>query len=84
MKMIKRSWEGRPEDISIVMAVYNHEDTLAQALDSALMQEMPYTSIIYCLNDASTDTSAEILIDYEMRYPGKIKVFTSLDFIAHR
>lgn len=66
------------EDISIVMAIYNHEATLATALDSALMQEMPYKSVIYCLDDASTDKSAEILIDYAHRYPNQIKVYTSI------
>ncbi|NOT14670.1 MAG: glycosyltransferase family 2 protein [Methylotenera sp.] len=66
-----------PEDVSIVMAIYNHEATLADALDSALMQEMPYSSMIYCLNDASTDKSAEILNDYVQKYPNKIKVYTS-------
>jgi glycosyltransferase involved in cell wall biosynthesis len=65
------------EDISIVMAVYNHEATVAQALESALAQVMPYKSIIYCLNDASTDRSAEILEQYASRYPDKIRVFTS-------
>ena len=40
------------EDISIIMAIYNHENTLAEAIESALMQVMPYKSVIYCLNDA--------------------------------
>ena len=66
-----------PEDISIVMAVYNHEYTVAEAIESALMQEMPYRSVIYCLNDASTDKSAEILSAYEEKYPDRIKVYTS-------
>lgn len=65
------------EDISIVMAVYNHEATVAEALDSALMQEMPYKVMIYCLDDASTDGSAAILSAYAQRYPDRIKVFTS-------
>lgn len=65
------------EDLSIIMAVYNHEATIAEALDSALMQEMPYTSVIYCFNDASTDKSGDILEDYATRYPGKIKIFTN-------
>jgi glycosyltransferase involved in cell wall biosynthesis len=73
----KGAQSAGPEDISIVMAVYNHEATVAEALESALMQEMPYTSVIYCLNDASTDKSAEILRDYASRYPDKIKVYTS-------
>lgn len=67
------------EDISIVMPVFNHEDTVAEALESALMQEMPYTSVIYCLNDASTDKSVEVLNEYAEEYPGKIKVFTSTE-----
>lgn len=66
-----------PEDISIVMAVYNHEATVAEALESALMQEMPYSSVIYCLNDASTDRSGEILNDCASKYPDRIKVYTS-------
>tara|TARA_R110002094_G_scaffold41564_6_gene53968 strand:+ start:14001 stop:14858 length:858 start_codon:yes stop_codon:yes gene_type:complete len=66
-----------PEDISIVMAVYNHEATVAEALESALMQEMPYSSVIYCLNDASTDRSGEILSNYASKYPDRIKVYTS-------
>jgi len=65
------------EDISIVMAVYNHEATVAEALESALMQEMPYKSMIYCLDDASTDRSGEILSDYAKKYPDRIKVYTS-------
>jgi glycosyltransferase involved in cell wall biosynthesis len=67
----------KAEDISIVMAVYNHEATVAQAIESALMQEMPYTSVIYCLNDASTDGSAEILKKYSEQYPNRVKVYTS-------
>ena len=65
------------EDISIVMPIYNHEATLAQALESALMQEMPYTSVIYCFNDCSTDSSAKILAEYAGKYPQKIKVYTN-------
>jgi glycosyltransferase involved in cell wall biosynthesis len=65
------------EDISIVMAVYNHETTLKDALESALMQKMPYSSKIYCINDASTDNSAMILAEYARNYPDKIFVFTS-------
>ena len=71
------SQPGDPEDISIVMPVYNHEHTVAEALESALMQEMPYSSVIYCLNDASTDKSGEILDDYTRKYPDRIKVYTS-------
>jgi len=65
------------EDISIIMAIYNHENTLAEAIESALMQVMPYKSVIYCLNDASTDRSGEIASNYEKKYPDRVKVYTS-------
>lgn len=66
-----------PEDISIVMAVYNHENTLKDAIESALMQKMPYTSRIYCIDDASTDRSQNILSDYAKKYPDRINIYTS-------
>ena len=65
------------EDISIVMPVYNHEDTLAEAIESALMQKMPYTSKIYCFDDASTDGSGRILQHYQKRYPDSIRLYTN-------
>lgn len=65
------------EDISIVMAVYNHESTVAEAIESVLMQEGPYRYVIYCLDDASTDKSARILSGYKEKYPDRIKVYTS-------
>jgi len=63
------------EDISVIVPIYNHERTLAQALDSIFIQEMPYRSRIYCLDDCSTDGSLRILADYKARYPDRIQVF---------
>lgn len=66
-----------PEDLSIVTAVYNHQDTVADTLDSILMQQTTQHFHVYCLNDASTDNSAEVLTEYQARHPDKITVFTS-------
>lgn len=65
------------EDLSIVTAVYNHQETIADTLDSILMQETSHRFHVYCLNDASTDNSGAILADYQARHPDKITVFTS-------
>ncbi len=65
------------EDISIVLNVYNHEGTVAEAIESVLNQKMPYSSVIYCQNDASTDNSKNIITKYAARYPDKVKVLTS-------
>ena len=63
------------EDISISVPVYNHERTVAQALDSILAQVMPYSSRIYCLDNFSSDGSPQILEEYRARYPDRIQVF---------
>ena len=65
------------EDISIIIPIYNHERTLAQALDSILTQEMPYRSNIYCLDDFSSDGSPRILAEYQARFPDRVRVFRS-------
>lgn len=84
--------EAYGEDISILTAVFNHENTLAETIESVLMQETRYTYHLYCFNDASTDASAEILEAYRLRYPDRITVFTStqnqgsgkMSFLHHR
>ncbi|MGI2156620.1 glycosyltransferase [Shewanella baltica] len=80
------------EDVSVVTAVFNHEDTLAESLDSALLQVAPYRIHIYCFDDASTDNSSIILQQYQAKFSDRITVFTSLQnqgsgkksFLFHR
>lgn len=60
------------EKVSIVMAVYNAEEYLAESLDSLLHQT--YTNIeIICVDDGSTDESAAILKNY-MEKDARIKI----------
>ena len=65
------------EEISIITTVYNHGDTIRDALDSILMQHTSRLFHVYCLNDASTDNSGAILEEYQKRHPDKITVFTN-------
>lgn len=49
--------------LSVIVPVYNSEKYLAECLDSIINQE--YTNLeIICVNDGSTDSSAEILDSY--------------------
>lgn len=59
--------------VSICCKTYNHEKYIADALDSFLMQEasFPYEIIVH--DDASTDRTAEIIREYERKYPGIVK-----------
>lgn len=61
--------------VSIVVPVYNVEKYLRDCLDSLVNQTLKDIEII-CVNDLSTDNSAEILHEYERNYPKLITVVT--------
>lgn len=63
--------------LSIIVPVYNmnHDDNLTFCLDSLINQTIKNYEII-AVNDASTDDSLGVLIDYELKYPGKFKTVT--------
>ena len=50
--------------VSVIIPVYNTEKYLRQCLDSVLNQTMKEIEVI-CVDDGSTDSSAEILKEYE-------------------
>lgn len=54
--------------ISIIIPVYNAERYLVQCLDSLIAQTLQNIEII-CINDGSTDSSAEILDEYAKKHP---------------
>ena len=59
--------------VSINCITYNHEKYIRQALDSFLMQETNFKFEILIHDDASTDGTAEIIREYEKKYPDIIK-----------
>ncbi|MCB0207979.1 MAG: glycosyltransferase [Anaerolineae bacterium] len=60
-------WGGqRKGRVSVVLPVYNHAATVAQAIESVLQQGYPDIELIV-VNDGSTDETSDILADYENR-----------------
>jgi len=53
--------------LSIVIPVYNASEYIAETLDSAISQTYESLEII-CIDDCSTDNSAEIIINYIQKY----------------
>ncbi|MGV0846421.1 glycosyltransferase family 2 protein [Empedobacter falsenii] len=59
--------------VSIICDCYNHEKYIAQALDGFLMQNCDFKFEVLIHDDASTDNSAAIIKEYELKYPEIIK-----------
>lgn len=55
--------------VSILCLVYNHKDFLRKCLDGFVMQQTNFPIEILIHDDASTDGSAEIIREYEEKYP---------------
>jgi predicted O-linked N-acetylglucosamine transferase (SPINDLY family)/predicted SAM-dependent methyltransferase len=60
--------------VSILMITYNHEEFIAQAIDSILAQEVDFDYEIVIGEDCSTDQTRQIVIDYQKKYPDKIRL----------
>lgn len=59
--------------LSVLCTVYNHEKYLRQALDSILMQKTDFDYEVLISDDASTDSSQEIIKEYQARFPDIVK-----------
>ncbi|MEL7567684.1 MAG: glycosyltransferase, partial [Dehalobacterium sp.] len=60
---IVRKASYRSAKISIIIPVYNSETFICQTLDSVLAQTL-YDIEIICINDGSSDSSLDILLEY--------------------
>lgn len=61
--------------VSILCTAYNHEEYLAQTLDSFLSQKADFPFEVLVSDDASSDGTAGIIRDYARRYPEIIRPY---------
>lgn len=61
--------------VSIIIPVYNTEKYIADCLDSVMGQSLKDIEVIL-INDGSTDSSLEIMKQYQQKYPDKIQLFS--------
>ena len=71
MKHIPLTWNPK---VSVIMGIYNCEQTLREALDSVCRQTYSNWELILW-DDGSTDGTYEIAKQYETKYPDRIRVF---------
>lgn len=58
--------------LTVILVTFNHEKFVAQALDSVLMQNVPFSWEIIVADDASTDKTKEIIEMYRRNNTGII------------
>lgn len=59
--------------VSICCLAYNHEKYIRQTLDGILMQKTEFPFEILIHDDASTDKTADIIREYQRKYPNIVK-----------
>ena len=59
--------------VSIICTAYNHGPFIRQCLDGFMMQKTNFPFEVLIHDDASTDNTAEIIREYEDKYPDIIK-----------
>lgn len=72
---IMQNWKNKIDKpvVSITNNTYNHENYIAEAIESFLMQETDFPFEILVHDDCSTDNTANIIRKYEKKYPNIIK-----------
>lgn len=65
--------------VSVYMVTYNHEQYIAKAIESVLMQETKYPFQLIIGEDCSKDGTREIVRQYAKKYPDKIKAILNAE-----
>ncbi|WP_426060615.1 glycosyltransferase family 2 protein [Hymenobacter sp. B1770] len=61
-------------DISVWITTFNHEQFIAEAIESVLMQQTTFTYEIVIGEDCSTDGTRDIVLEYKSKYPERIRL----------
>lgn len=66
-------------EVSVICNAYNHEKYIRSALDGFVMQKTTFPFEVLIHDDASSDRTAEIIREYEIKYPDIIKPIYSTE-----
>ncbi len=74
--------DSKKIDISVYMLTYYHEEYIAQAIESILMQKTQYSYEIVISDDCSQDGTYRIIQDYANKYPNIIRINRNIENIG--
>ena len=63
-----------PKKVRVLVATYNDENFVAEAINSVLMQEVNFDYEIVIIEDCSTDRTRDIVVDFQTQHPEKIRL----------
>ncbi len=63
--------------VSVVMIAYNQEAVISNAIKGVVKQKTDFPIELIIVNDASTDGTLDVAMQWQRRYPDIIKVFTN-------
>lgn len=69
--------------VSVLMVTFNHEAYVAQALESVFAQQHNFDFEIVVGDDASTDRTPEIVMEFSRCYPGIIRLIRHPKNVGH-
>lgn len=70
--------------VSVICLTYNHAQWIRDALEGFVAQQVPWPIEVLVHDDASTDGTAEIVREYEERYPELIYAFCEKENVHSR
>jgi glycosyltransferase involved in cell wall biosynthesis len=80
LRITEQHWpEGTVPLVSISCITYNHANFIRDAIEGFLMQETTFPVEILIHDDASTDGTADIVREYEAKYPQLIRPIYQTD-----
>lgn len=68
--------------VSVLMITYNHEPFLAKAIEGVLSQETCFDVELLIGEDCSRDNTRKVALEYQRRFPHKIRVIYSSENVG--